>query len=107
MMMTAMGFAIMWAAGEMARGQAMYPAGARADEVVVVRAMGTGYPPKHLRGVRARLMAQRAAEVVAVRNLARQLGYGPRAVVQGFRYVSASVNPNGSVTVVVEKRTGQ
>ena len=39
----------------------------------VIRASGVGYPPEHMTGGRARLMARRAAEVVAVRNLAVKL----------------------------------
>jgi hypothetical protein len=68
----------------------------------VVRAMGTGRPPRWMKGARAKLMARRAAEVVAVRNLARKLGYGPRAKIRGFRYVSAEFLIDGSVRVTVE-----
>ncbi|MCH7814683.1 MAG: hypothetical protein IID40_11760, partial [Planctomycetes bacterium] len=38
-----------------------------------LRVNGVGYPPAHLSGTRARLMARRAAEVVAQRNLAAEL----------------------------------
>jgi hypothetical protein len=69
-----------------------------------VRASGIGYPPRHMRGPQARLMARRAAEVVAVRNLTRTLGHGWSARVRGFRYVSTTYRPDGSVLVVVETR---
>ncbi len=100
MMMTAIGYAMIWSA---LNGAGPLTSGVR-GEVVSIRAVGVGYPPRHLRGVRATLMAQRAAEVVAVADLARRLGYGRKARVRGFRYVSASVRPDGSVEVVVEKR---
>jgi hypothetical protein len=51
-------------------------------------------------------MAKRAAEVVAVRNLATKLGYGDRARLTGFRYVSAHSRSDGSVMVVVETTLG-
>ena len=68
----------------------------------VVRASGVGYPPPRMRGVRGRLMARRAAEVVAVRNLATKLGYTRRATIRGFRYASTAYRADGSVEVVVE-----
>ena len=64
--------------------------------------MGIGHPPRRMKGARARLMARRAAEVVAVRNLARKLGYGPRATVRGFCYVSTEYLVDGSIRVTVE-----
>ena len=67
-----------------------------------VRAMGIGRPPRRMKGARAKLLARRAAEVVAVRNLARKLGYGPRARIRGFRYVAAEHLADGSVKVTVE-----
>ena len=68
----------------------------------VVQAKGIGLPPPGKSGVQARLMAQRAAEVNAVRNLTRMLG-GP-ATRPSFRYVSRTSRPDGSVEVVVETR---
>lgn len=68
----------------------------------VVRAMGIGKPPRRMAGAQAKLMARRAAEVRAVRNLAIKLGYGPRATVRGFRYVSTEYLVDGSVRVMVE-----
>ena len=68
----------------------------------VVRAMGIGRPPRRMKGARAKLMARRAAEVVAVRNLGRKMGYGPRASIRGFRYVSTEFLIDGSVRVTVE-----
>ncbi len=71
-----------------------------------VRSVGIGYPPRHLKGARARLMARRAAEVVAVRNLARKLGYPRRATIRGFRYVSTEYLDTGSVRVIAEYPLG-
>ena len=68
----------------------------------VVRAEGIGKPPRRMSGARAKLMARRAAEVRAVRNLAIKLGYGRRAAVRGFRYVSTEYLVDGSVRVMVE-----
>ncbi len=68
----------------------------------LIRVTGVGHPPLHMTGVRARLMARRAAEVRAVRNLASTLGCGGRAVVRGFRYASTAYQADGSVEVVVE-----
>lgn len=68
----------------------------------VICATGTGYPPPRMKGVRAKLMARRAAEVVAVRNLATKLGYGRRATIRGFRYAATTYHADGSVEVVVE-----
>jgi hypothetical protein len=67
-----------------------------------VQAVGIGYPPPRLPGVQGRLMALRAAEVVAVRNLAVRLGVGPQGRLPTFRYVSTKYLPNGSVEVTVE-----
>lgn len=81
----------------------------------VIRATGVGYPPGHMTGGRARLMARRAAEVVAVRNLAVKLsGRQPQTAdvgstysrlnttIQGFRYLPPRHLPDGSVEVTVE-----
>ena len=71
--------------------------------VRVIRAMGLGHPPPQMSGGQARLMARRAAEVRAVRNLAVKLGFGRRARVRGFRYTATRYRPDGSVEVVVEQ----
>lgn len=69
--------------------------------VDVVRATGTGRPPAKYTGVRARLMARRAGEVIAVRNLARKVkAAGGRS--RGFRYVKYEYHVDGRVTVTVE-----
>ena len=80
------------------------PAGPPAVQPVVatISATGMGYPPRHMRGTQARLMAQRAAEVVAVRNLGRKLGLPPGSPVGPFRYVATRRLPNGAVEVTVE-----
>jgi len=66
-------------------------------------------------GARAKLMARRAAEVVAVRNLAASLRGQPvpagqagvarsrlDGVVRGFRYLPARELPDGTIEVTVE-----
>lgn len=70
--------------------------------VGVIRAMGLGHPTLRMSGGQARLMARRAAEVRAVRNLAVKLGSGRRARICGFRYAATRYRPDGSVHVVVE-----
>ena len=67
-----------------------------------VRAVGVGRPPPRMQGAQARLMARRAAEVAALRNLAAKLGLGPRAHLPAFRYVGTKHLPDGSVEVTVE-----
>lgn len=80
----------------------------------VIRAVGIGQPPRHLTGTQARLMARRAAEVIAVRNLAAKLARVDRVSthrhptrvtslqtrLRGFQYGPAVVLPNGHVKVV-------
>ena len=68
----------------------------------MIRATGVGYPPPHLRGAQARLIARRAAEVVAVRNLAIKAGFGTTGTTPAFRYVSYRNLAGGAVEVTVE-----
>ncbi|MHC5110894.1 MAG: hypothetical protein ACYTHJ_13575 [Planctomycetota bacterium] len=70
----------------------------------VIRVEGKGLPPKKYQGNRARMMARRAAEVVAVRNLARHLGLRSPARLRGFKYRQPVYHKDGSVTVSVEYR---
>lgn len=66
-----------------------------------ITATGVGYPPPGKKDPQARLLARRAAEVVAVRNLRRKanrLG----ATVRSFRYVSSTRRSNGSFQVIVQ-----
>ncbi len=76
--------------------------GASPTTATKVQAVGIGYPPPRLPGVQGRLMARRAAEVVAVRNLAVKLGVGPRGRLPSFRYVATKHLLIGSVEVTVE-----
>jgi hypothetical protein len=70
-------------------------------DVDVIWAAGLGLPPPGMSGAQARLMARRAAEVRAVRNLTVKLGYGRRTTIRGFRYVSTTYRSDGSIRVVV------
>lgn len=88
---------------------------AAVDEApAVIRATGIGRPPAGRPPAQARLMARRAAEVVAVRNLAAKV-YGHhvessggtqrttvRGLIRGHRYLPARVLPDGRVQVTVE-----
>ncbi len=81
---------------------------------IVVEAVGIGRPPARMTGPRARMMARRAAEVLAVRNLTQKLKIdrsrssrrgtyyesfsGP---VQGFRYGEPQFLADGRVLVRV------
>ena len=95
-------------------GQTPAPQPSASATEAVVRVTGIGRPPSGRSGAQARLMAQRAAEVVAVRNLAAQLSgvepnesgqqtVGcPEGLIRGFRYLPARQLPDGSVEVTVE-----
>ena len=75
-----------------------------------LRATGIGKPSRGKSPVIARLMARRAAEVVAVRNLARKLRAPTAdrrttthlsATISGFRYLPPVYRPDGTVEVTV------
>ena len=74
---------------------------ASATRSAPIEATGVGYPPVRSAQSQARLMARRAAEVGAVRNLYREIN--PARPVQRvpFRYVSSVTRPDGSVVVRV------
>jgi len=80
----------------------------------VIRATGIGKPPPGKPAAQARLMARRAAEVVALRNLAAKLhgqhvvAGGDRlearteALIRGFRYLEPRFLDDGVVEITVE-----
>lgn len=70
----------------------------------VVRAQGWGRPPAKYAGARAKLMARRAAEVVALHNLAARLDLPPGGVLRGFTWRPPTYHADGSVTIIVEWR---
>jgi len=80
----------------------------QAWEPARVRASGVGYAPAHLTGTpRGRLMAERAAKIVATRNLARHLYSIPptapfRAYVPGVRTVWTRALPGAGAEATVE-----
>ncbi len=77
---------------------------ANAAKVVVIQATGVGHPPRGMTGPRAKLMARRAAEVTAARNLQLKLDPSGRAPVPSFRYVATKYLAGGAVEVTVEAK---
>ena len=81
---------------------------ARAGEVLRMRASGIGYAPSLCQGTaRGRLMAERAAKIVATRNLAGMAIRAPRfgafgTHVPGVRVVRRAPTPDGGVAATVE-----
>jgi len=55
-----------------------------------------------MKGAQARLMARRAAEVSAVRNLGKKLGLDSTSRVRQFTYESIRYLANGQVEVTVK-----
>lgn len=70
-------------------------------EPAVIRATGLGRPPARMAGPRAKLMARRAAEVAAVKNLSGKLAADGREL-RGFRYIKTVYRSDGWVEVTVE-----
>lgn len=79
----------------------------------VIMAVGIGRSPGRYKGARARLMAERAAQVVAARNLLAKVsqtemphrGTGRIRVegrLAGIRYLPTVFHPDGSAEVVAE-----
>ena len=72
----------------------------------VVRATGIGKPPSGKSPVVARLMAERAARVTAIRNLARAVkpyqSQTGSVTIRNFREVRTVARPDGSVEITVE-----
>lgn len=66
-----------------------------------VTAVGLGFPSPGRPAPQARLMARRAAEVGAVRNLYRKIDPTGRTQRVPFRYVSVVHRPDGGVEVTV------
>ncbi|NUQ50146.1 MAG: hypothetical protein HUU27_09550, partial [Phycisphaerae bacterium] len=85
-----------------------------ASEPAVIRATGIGRPPQGKPAPQAKLMARRAAEVVALRNLAAQLegqalsesngriSARTETLIRGFRYLAPRDLDDGSVEITVE-----
>ncbi len=79
----------------------------------VIQAVGIGKPPAKYHGVRARLMAERAAHVVAARNLLAKLngvdtpktGSGQIRIegyLSGVRFLPTVFHGDGSAEVIAE-----
>lgn len=69
-----------------------------------IHGVGVGIPCGT--GAQARLMAGRAAEVRAVRDLGRKMGIPDGNPIPPFRYLSRRIDADGHVTVVVTSALG-
>lgn len=77
------------------------PVRAASRGVEVIQATGVGRRPPQMKDPHARLMARRAAEVVAVRNLSSEMRHRGRDL-RGFRYVSYQTLSDGRIQVTVQ-----
>ena len=80
------------------------PCEAGADDSLKIRASGVGYSPAYLAGTpRGRLMAERAAKIVATRNLIGAPGIGGfRAYVPGVKVVRTRPTWGFGMEAIVE-----
>ena len=107
---------VLLCAATAAGAQTTGPRTVRATRTRTVRATGIGRSPARYTGVRARLMAQRAAQLVAARNLllklaATQQGAAERGApergrrtrrLRGFRYLPTVFRPDGTAVATIE-----
>lgn len=77
--------------------------GAISDDSVI-RVTAIGKAPDHLKGARARLMARRGGEVVAMTRIAEAIDAPRGVLLKGVRFVDYKDQPDGSCVVTAELR---